>query len=285
MEIKTERLVLRPLCTKDLDTCNEYAMDADNCRYMLFLPNRSSEETLAFLRDCEAGWQQEAIEAFEFAILLDGRHIGAVSVFMEDGCAELGWILNRGYQGRGYAYEAARAMLDFAIEVLDCERVVAHCDTRNAPSYRLMERLGMRRVGENDREYPDERGVAREYEYEWTKAQQEDAGEGKSFSLERMHEIQTELQAKYFDKWGGLSPAHGVRSLLWMMGEAGEVADILKKKGDQAIMNDAQTRRDFVEEMCDVLMYFNDLMICYGVTPRELEAVYEAKHRRNMNRW
>ncbi len=109
--------------------------------------------------------------------------------------------------------------------------------------------------------------------------------ERKPFSLSRMQEIQTELQAKYFDKWGGLSPERSVRILLWMMGEAGEVADIIKKKGERAIMDDSDIRHDFVEEMCDVMMYFNDLMLCYGITPEEMEAVYEAKHRRNMKRW
>jgi len=281
MELKTERLVLRPLGTQDLNTCNEYAMDAETCKYMLFLPNHTSEETLAFLQGCEAGWRQDPITSFEFAITLDGRHIGAVSVSKEDYGMEMGWILHKAYQGNGYAYEAARALIDFAIEVLDADRIVAHCDTRNAPSYRLMEKLGMRRVAEDEREYPDERGAAREYTYEWTHSEPE----RKPFSLNRMHEIQTELQAKYFDKWGGLSPERSVRTLLWMMGEAGEVADIIKKKGEKAIMNDPQIRHDFVEEMCDVLMYFNDLMLCYGITPEELEAVYEAKHTRNMNRW
>ncbi len=171
MELRTERLVLRPLCTQDLDTCNEYAMNAETAKYMLFLPNRTSEETLKFLQSCEVGWAQEPIEAFEFAITLDGRHIGAVSIFKENDCMEMGWILNKAYQGKGYAFEAARALMDFAKNVLDAQRIVAHCDTRNSPSYRLMEKLGMQRVAEGEREYPDERGVAREYEYEWRKPQ------------------------------------------------------------------------------------------------------------------
>lgn len=281
MELKTERLVLRPLGVQDLDTCNEYAMDAQTCQYMIYLPNQTSGDTLAFLHNCEADWQQDPIKAFEFAITLEGRHIGAVSLTKEEYGMEMGWILNQDYQGEGYAYEAACALMDFAIEVLDAERIVAHCDTRNAPSWRLMEKLGMQRVVEGEREYPDERGIAREYEYEWKHSKPE----GQPFSLNRMHEIQTELQAKYFDKWGGLSPEHGVRTLLWMMGEAGEVADIIKKKGEKAIMNDPQIRHDFVEEMCDVLMYFNDLMLCFGITPEELQDVYEAKHARNMKRW
>ena len=173
MELRTERLVLRPLCVTDVDTCNEYAMDAETSRYMLFLPNKTHEQTLAFLRGCEAGWAQDPVTAFEFAITLDGRHIGAVSVNREEEAMEMGWILNKAYHGKGYAYEAARALMDFAVEVLDAKRIVAHCDTRNVPSYRLMEKLGMRRVDEHDREYPDERGMAREYEYEWRRCDAE----------------------------------------------------------------------------------------------------------------
>ena len=169
MELKTARLVLRPLCAGDLVTCNEYAMDAETCRYMIYLPNHSSAETLAFLQGCEAQWQRQPVEAYEMAITLEGRHIGAVSIASEEDGMEIGWILNRAYQGKGYAYEAARALMDFAINELNVSRIVAHCDTRNAPSYRLMEKLGMRRVGEGVREYPDERGFAREYEYEWRK--------------------------------------------------------------------------------------------------------------------
>ena len=62
-----------------------------------------------------------------------------------------------------------------------------------------------------------------------------------SLNLEDMQQIQKELQAKYLEKWGGLSPKIGRDKLLWMMIEAGEVADIIKKKGDDAILNDPET--------------------------------------------
>ena len=37
--------------------------------------------------------------------------------------------------------------------------------------------------------------------------------------------------------------------------------------------------------MCDVLMYFTDVMLCYGITPQELEEEYVKKQKRNMARW
>ncbi len=105
------------------------------------------------------------------------------------------------------------------------------------------------------------------------------------FGFEEMQGIQKELQEKYLDKWGGLSPRKGRDSLLWMMIEAGEAADIIKKQGDEAIVEDEQTRHDFIEEMCDVMMYFNDVLLCYSITPEEVEKIYLEKHRRNMKRW
>lgn len=105
------------------------------------------------------------------------------------------------------------------------------------------------------------------------------------FGFEEMQDIQKELQEKYFEQWGGLAPEKGRDSLLWMMIEAGEAADIIKKQGDQPILDDPETRRHFIEELCDVMMYFNDVMLCYDITPEELEAIYLEKHRRNMKRW
>ena len=105
------------------------------------------------------------------------------------------------------------------------------------------------------------------------------------FGFYTMQKIQKELQEKYKSKWGPLTPQGGRDSLLWMMIEAGEVADIIKKQGDDRIMNDPDVREHFIEEMCDTLMYFNDVMLCYGITPEELKKVYLDKHKKNMNRW
>lgn len=105
------------------------------------------------------------------------------------------------------------------------------------------------------------------------------------FSLNEMQDIQKELQELYKSKWGGLYPAKGRDQLLWMMIEAGEVADIIKKQGDQEIMEDEETRHAFIEELCDVLMYLNDVMLCYSVSPEELKKVYLEKHSHNIKRW
>ena len=106
-----------------------------------------------------------------------------------------------------------------------------------------------------------------------------------NLDLARALEMQRELQEHYRDLWGGLSPKNGRDQLLWMMIEAGEAADIIKKQGDEAILNDPAQRHHFVEELCDVMMYLGDVALCYGITPEELERVYLEKHARNMTRW
>ena len=102
--------------------------------------------------------------------------------------------------------------------------------------------------------------------------------------FETMQRLQRELQEKYKDKWARLCPEPGRSSLLWMIGEASETADVIKKRGDRAIMENPEVRKHFIEEMCDTLMYFNDLMNCFGISSDKLAEQYRAKHRRNMTR-
>ncbi len=60
---------------------------------------------------------------------------------------EIGWSLHPDYWRQGYATEAARVCLAYGFEDLNLHRVTTFCDARNQASYRLMERLGMRREG------------------------------------------------------------------------------------------------------------------------------------------
>lgn len=107
----------------------------------------------------------------------------------------------------------------------------------------------------------------------------------KDLSFEQMQEMQVELQTKYKDKWPALSPKVGRDKLLWMLIEASEIADVIKKQGDDMIMSNEDVRNHFIEEICDTLMYLNDVMICYEISPEELQEIYVIKHKENMERW
>ena len=105
------------------------------------------------------------------------------------------------------------------------------------------------------------------------------------FSIGEMMEMQTTLLEKYKDQWEHLSPEAGRNHLLWMICEIGEVIDIIKKNGDAQACGDPGLRAHLIEEMADVLMFYNDVLLCYGITEEELKKTYTEKFHKNMTRW
>ncbi len=147
IEIRTERLRLVPLGFRFYDSVCEYATDPENTRYMIFLPE-SPAEAAQFLKDADAEWGKDSPEFYEFAVLYGDEHVGAVSVYFENGAGELGWILNKKYWGRGITTEAARAMVRYFAENMGTTHFIAHCDAENTASRRVMEKLGMTKTAE-----------------------------------------------------------------------------------------------------------------------------------------
>jgi len=105
------------------------------------------------------------------------------------------------------------------------------------------------------------------------------------FSINEMQQMQRTLQNRYKDWWEPIGPETGKNKLLWMIGEVGEVIDIVKKRGGESAAKDSDIRKDLVEELADVLMYYNDVLLCYGITSEELKKAYTEKFERNMTRW
>ena len=105
------------------------------------------------------------------------------------------------------------------------------------------------------------------------------------FGINEMQEMQKVLQNRYRDKWKPICPERGNDQLLWMIGEIGEVIDIIKKLGGIAACQNPELRAHMVEELADVLMYYNDILLCYGISAEELKQSYTEKYEKNMMRW
>ncbi len=148
IQIVTKRLLLEPLGSEYLQTVNDYAMDYENTKYMCHLPNNTKAETKEFLSNVDSEWKKEKPEYYEFAILYQNQHVGAVSIYFKNGIGELGWIVNKKYWGNGFAYESAEALVQYFIANMGTTHFIAHCDTENVASYKVMEKLGMVRTGE-----------------------------------------------------------------------------------------------------------------------------------------
>lgn len=98
-------------------------------------------------------------------------------------------------------------------------------------------------------------------------------------SIGQMMQMQRDLYAPHEGKWHPMEP-----DLLYMVEEMGEVIAILKKKGSAAVMDDENVRSAFLEEMADVLMYYNDVLLRYHVSAEEISESYRRKFEKNMNR-
>ena len=147
MEVKTDRLKLVPLGIKYLNTVHKYASDKDITKYMFFHSD-NIESTTAFLIGVELAWKKDPIDYYEFAIIYEGHHVGAISLSIEHNIGELGWILDKAYWGKGIITEAAKAIVEFS-KSLSLSKLIANCDKRNIASYKVMEKIGMKRISDS----------------------------------------------------------------------------------------------------------------------------------------
>ena len=157
--LETERLILRPLSEQDYETACVYACDDENTHYMLFYYT-TREEQHKVLKAAADEWKKEDPAYYEYAVLYENRHVGAVSLYLNDERTEgeIGWVIRKDYWGKGIAAEAAAALLQEAKKSLALTCVNAHCDARNIGSYRVMEKLGMTPVSGEGTRYYERRG-------------------------------------------------------------------------------------------------------------------------------
>lgn len=110
-----------------------------------------------------------------------------------------------------------------------------------------------------------------------------DERQKKDIAFAEMFALQKALHDAHPD-WGGLPPEIAQDKLLWAFEEMGEIVAIFKKKGYRDILEPGSVRSCFLEEVCDVLMYLNDMMLALGVEPEEVGGAYRGKFRYNLKR-
>ncbi|WP_430474186.1 GNAT family N-acetyltransferase [Thalassospira lucentensis] len=146
MNFKTERLILRPRTMDDLDAC--LAMDkAPGVVDFIIGPWQDPNAHEAFVKrrinqDYGVGLGYWSI----FAKQRPDHFIGWILLIPEDGVGpdiEIGWRLHPDHWGKGFAFEAARSLLDHAFAQMELPCIIAAIDPRNEPSKKLAERLGM----------------------------------------------------------------------------------------------------------------------------------------------
>ncbi|MBW4840581.1 MAG: GNAT family N-acetyltransferase [Paenibacillaceae bacterium] len=149
MEMITERLHLRDYTWEDEKEVHAYASDSLVVEHMLWGPN-TEEETQDYLRQVIQKQEQVPRTAYDLAVVIreTGQLIGGCGLFLEGyRQAELGYCFNRIYWGRGYATEAAKALVRMGFQDLGLHRIYATCRPDNRGSAKVMLKLGMRYEG------------------------------------------------------------------------------------------------------------------------------------------
>jgi ribosomal-protein-alanine N-acetyltransferase len=157
--IVTERLFLREW--RDTDVNPFAAMNSDP-RVMQYFPETYSEErTRRFVARIEACWAENGYGLWAVERQDTGRFIGYVGLWPATFPApftpavEVGWRLAADQWGNGYATEAARASLGYGFDTVGLDEIVSFTSGLNVRSWRVMERLGMRRDASGDFEHPN----------------------------------------------------------------------------------------------------------------------------------
>jgi RimJ/RimL family protein N-acetyltransferase len=148
--VHTRRLALRPAVDEDEEAIWAYRKLATTSKWL----NTEHRDRAAF----HAAFRDPADRADTLVIERGGAVIGNLLVRIEDAWsqsevreqaagtqAEIGWVLHPDHVGQGYATEAVGEILRVCFDRLGLRRVVAGCFAANVASWRLMERVGMRR--------------------------------------------------------------------------------------------------------------------------------------------
>ena len=134
--------MLRPLSGDDLDPYADFAADAEQMRFLGGAQSRAMAWRDLSLR--AGAWMTSGFSMFAVIERDSGAWVGRVGPWQPEGWpgTEVGWGIARRFAGRGYAYEAAAATMDYAVDVLGWTHIIHTIDPANTASIRLAERLG-----------------------------------------------------------------------------------------------------------------------------------------------
>jgi len=148
--LSTERLTLRRFVEDDIQsTYDNYGSDPKTWTYISFAPCSTLEGTKGFVHMHMRGYLQNP-DFYGWAITLDGVIIGSIALFdvdTDDESAEIGYTIGSRWWGKGYATEAVKAVVDFALHEVGFHRIQATYNPENKASEKVLQKAGLRYEG------------------------------------------------------------------------------------------------------------------------------------------
>jgi [ribosomal protein S5]-alanine N-acetyltransferase len=147
---ETERLRFRESTPADAEAMYELNSDPEVVQYTGDLPFASVDAAREFLENYVAVYRKWNRGRWIAELKSSGEIIGwsGLKVLEKENVTDVGYRLYKRHWGNGYATEAARATIDYGFNVLNLDRIVAHARKENVASLRVLEKCGMKIIGE-----------------------------------------------------------------------------------------------------------------------------------------
>ncbi len=137
MHFKTDRLFIRKLVPDDWKSMQKLAIDFLQSKYAVYdMPLPTGDAEIIALT------KQFAETQLFYAVLFQDVMIGYICFHEDNGNYDLGFCFHSDYQGKGYALESCRAMMEYMVRERNIKAFSAGTALKNKPSCKLLERLG-----------------------------------------------------------------------------------------------------------------------------------------------
>jgi [ribosomal protein S5]-alanine N-acetyltransferase len=151
-ELQTSRLRLRKPTVPDAKTIFwSYTQDLEVCRYMVWEPHKSENDTLLFIEDCIHTWDANIHMPYILTKQDEDSAIGMLDVRVMGSMVDIGYVLAKSHWGNGFMPEAIESLVHHVLSIQSVFRVQATCDVENSLSQRALEKSGFSREGRLER--------------------------------------------------------------------------------------------------------------------------------------
>ena len=258
--METARLTLRDVRMDDLLEYYERLFgDGDVCRYMLFDPHQDISESMASIEKTLSRYEEGRCYRWGIALKEDDSLIGIVELlrFDEDaGSCSFAYMLGCDYWNQGYGTEALTAVIRFAFEKMDIDRILVDHMSPNAASGAVMRKVGMTHIGTEPGKYEKHGRIFDAEVYEICNNVRK-AMTVNDYQKQAMKSLNPALSSKDVL----------INGVMGLCGESGEAIDIVKKHLHQGHELD---RKKLAAELGDIAWYLAETAWALNIPLEEI---------------
>lgn len=149
LPLETERLIIKPTSVDDIDMILKMDKQEVTQKFLGGVKNKTREERIKFLEKKASKFNDNIVGSLTACLKKDNTPIGFIGLDINenDNNAEISYIFDEDYTGKGYCTEVGRKLVDVVFEMLELNRIFADTIEGNIASSRVLEKLGFSHEG------------------------------------------------------------------------------------------------------------------------------------------